>query len=104
MQEVITTLLKLGADINARDIEGDTPMHDAVRLGKFKVIKHLLAAGASLKLKNKNNQTPIDMVNLWIAETKHRKQNLQANEIMEAMSNHKEKEFPKSKLIGSKAF
>ena len=39
-------------DVNAKDKEGDTPMHDAVRLGRFKLIKTLLAAGANLRVKN----------------------------------------------------
>ena len=45
-------LIELGANINAKDREGDTPMHDAVRLGRFKLIKVLLAAGANLRVKN----------------------------------------------------
>lgn len=33
--------------------EGDTPLHDAVRLNRFKLIQLLLLHGGDLKLKNR---------------------------------------------------
>lgn len=32
--------------------EGDTPIHDAVRLGRFKAVKTLLMYGANLNIQN----------------------------------------------------
>lgn len=32
--------------------EGDTPMHDAVRLNRFKIIQLLLLHGANMNMKN----------------------------------------------------
>jgi len=78
IQESVETLIKLGADINAKDREGDTAMHDSVRLGKFKLIKLLLQAGANIKLKNSKKMTAVDMVQLWINDSK----NAQADQLM----------------------
>jgi len=41
-------------DFNARDYNGDTPLHDAVRFDHLPVVQVLLDAGADLTLKNKN--------------------------------------------------
>jgi len=37
--------------------DGDTPMHDAVRINRFKMIKLLMMHGASLHSKNKVSAT-----------------------------------------------
>jgi ankyrin repeat protein len=43
-----------------QDFNGDTALHDAARFGHAKVVAILIAAGASLTLKNKLGQTPSD--------------------------------------------
>ena len=107
-------LIKQGADVNARDRTGDTPIHDAVRLGKFRLIKTLLNHGANLRAKNQIGKSPIDMVHVWYAETKSD----YADAIMEQINNamvmqeHAEKKAQQpgygkggaKGLIGSKAY
>ncbi|KAH0623077.1 hypothetical protein JD844_031006 [Phrynosoma platyrhinos] len=45
--------------------EGDTPIHDAVRLGRFKAVKTLLMYGANLGIQNEEAVTPVDLVKDW---------------------------------------
>ena len=59
--EMITTLLKAGADIEARDKGGSTAlMAAAERNPNPEVITALLRAGADAKAKNKAGQTAFD--------------------------------------------
>ncbi len=46
--------------LDAQDFNGDTALHDAARFGHAKVVSILVAAGASLTVRNKLGQTPQD--------------------------------------------
>eukprot|EP01095_Lingulamoeba_sp_RSL-Kostka_P017191 TRINITY_DN879_c0_g1_i1.p1 TRINITY_DN879_c0_g1~~TRINITY_DN879_c0_g1_i1.p1 ORF type:complete len:416 (-),score=181.79 TRINITY_DN879_c0_g1_i1:73-1320(-) len=48
-------------DTNVQDYAGDTALHDAARFGHVEVVKALLDGGASTSLKNKKNQTSLDV-------------------------------------------
>ncbi|KAK3573953.1 hypothetical protein QTP86_032994 [Hemibagrus guttatus] len=50
--EVVEYLVTSGVQINAKDREGDTALHDAVRLNRYKIAKSLIQAGADMKVKN----------------------------------------------------
>lgn len=74
---------------------GDTPMHDAVRLGRYRVVKSLIMHGANLRVKNQMGKTPIDMVQLWYKETKattteSRKKNSVAVKMTDLLNEHAE--------------
>jgi ankyrin repeat protein len=56
--DAIRALVYWGADINARDRDGDTPLHEAVRCAKKQVITMLLLLGADVAIKNRWDQTP----------------------------------------------
>ena len=50
-----------GADLNAQDVEGNTPLHDAVSSKQAAAVRALLACGANAAIKNRAGQTPGDM-------------------------------------------
>ncbi|MFC1793884.1 ankyrin repeat domain-containing protein, partial [Planctomycetota bacterium] len=46
--KIVRLLVEAKADINAKDEEGNTPLHDASRTGKIEVVQLLIEAGASI--------------------------------------------------------
>jgi ankyrin repeat protein len=54
---------ELGADVNARDHNGYTPMHHAAARGDNDLITYLLSKGADPKAVARSGQTTIDMAN-----------------------------------------
>ena len=50
--ECVNYLLECGARINEKDCEGDTPLHDAIRLARPKVVRTLILHGANMTIKN----------------------------------------------------
>lgn len=52
-----------GADVNARDHEGNTAMHHAAARGDTEMIKYLVSKGADPKAVNREGQTTIDLAN-----------------------------------------
>lgn len=62
-------LLDAGAKINAVDDEGDTPLHEAARLGSVRGAEILLARGAKADVKNKAGETPLSIAK----ESEHRR-------------------------------
>jgi len=60
--EVVTLLLDLGADVNARnqnDHWGDTPLHAAAHGNQRAVAEALLTRGADIHARNPNGRTPL---------------------------------------------
>jgi len=57
----VTQLLKLGANVNARSISGQTPLAVAVRAGKTQNVKLLLAAGAYVNAPGPDGKTPLKL-------------------------------------------
>ena len=61
----VKLLLDRGANVHAKDSNGDTPLHEACRTGdstdeKNVVVEELLAYGADPNVKNNNGVTPLD--------------------------------------------
>ena len=52
-------LLEAGANPNARDESGQTPLHRAAGSGNAEAIEALAAAGANLEARNESGQTPL---------------------------------------------
>lgn len=67
-------MIKLGANPNAQDVEGNTPLHLCLKIlaedetknfEKLKNIgKELLFSGASRSITNAHGQLPIDLLNI----------------------------------------
>jgi ankyrin repeat protein len=59
--QTIQCLLDAGADINAQDKNGATPLHRAVRTRCAEAVKCLLESGSDATLKNKPGSTPFHL-------------------------------------------
>ena len=59
--ETIQCLLEAGAEINAQDKNGASPLHRAVRTRCAAAVKCLLKAGGNPTLKNKSGSTPFHL-------------------------------------------
>jgi len=57
----INWLTDQGADVNAFDERGETPLHDALRTRQYEVVLHLLRCGAQVDNLNEFGQTPLGM-------------------------------------------
>ena len=55
-------LINAGANMEAVDWNGDTPLHSAFGYGSVKTINFLIDAGASQTTVNHNNNTPFEMI------------------------------------------
>jgi ankyrin repeat protein len=54
---------ELGADVNARDANGYTPLHNAAARGDNELIMYLVSKGADVKAVSRRGQTTADMAN-----------------------------------------
>ena len=59
--ELVRMMLRPGVDVNARDKNGRTPLHEAVTMGGgVLVVKELLLAGARADIADRSGKTPLD--------------------------------------------
>lgn len=66
---LITVALSEGANINAQDDEGNTPLHHAACSNACDVVKLLIEKRANLRIENNSGETPIDRaLNEYIKE------------------------------------
>ena len=56
-------LIELGADVNARDYNAKTPLHNAAATGNNELILLLVEHGTDVRVKNRIGQTVVDMAN-----------------------------------------
>lgn len=58
---IISTLLAKGVPIDQQDVDGNTALHLCSLYGNTEMISLLITKGASLTVKNNNNETPLDV-------------------------------------------
>jgi ankyrin repeat protein len=58
---VALTLVKAGANLNAKGLDDDTPLHDAAIVGNLKLVKMLVERGADPCFKNRKGRAPYDV-------------------------------------------
>jgi len=57
--DAVLALIKLGANVNAKDLAGNTPLHCSCSNCSSSIVKILLDNGAKINLRNKNGETAI---------------------------------------------
>jgi len=57
--QIVELLIQSGADVNALEINGRTPLHDAANGGHLDVIDVLVRNGADLEAKDNEGMTPL---------------------------------------------
>lgn len=60
-EDIVKLLLDAGVDPNARDGNGETPLHEAARVGSNANARLLLDAGADPNIANDNHETVLDV-------------------------------------------
>ncbi|CAH0023619.1 unnamed protein product [Clonostachys rhizophaga] len=60
-KKCISLLFDAGAEVNTKNEFGDSPLHDACKIGDHGLIRMLLECGADLDSRNLNWQTPQDL-------------------------------------------
>ncbi len=80
---------ELGADVNARDHEGNTALHNAAARGDVEMIKYLVSKGADVTAVNREGKTTADMANGPVQRIQPWPEALKLLESLGAKNNHK---------------
>lgn len=80
---------ELGADVNARDHNGYTPLHHAAARGDVALIQYLVSKGADVKAVARTGQTTVDMANGPVQRVQPYPEAIELLESLGAINNHK---------------
>ena len=80
---------ELGADVNARDHEGNTALHHAAARGDNELILYLVSKGADVKAVNRAGETTVDMANGPVQRTQPFPDTIALLEKLGAKNNHR---------------
>jgi ankyrin repeat protein len=80
---------ELGADVNARDHNGYTPLHHAASRGDNELIQYLVSKGADVKAVSRSGQTTIDLANGPVQRVQPFPETIALLERLGAKNNHR---------------
>jgi ankyrin repeat protein len=80
---------ELGADVNARDHNGYTPLHHAASRGDNELIRYLVSKGADPKAVARSGQTTVDMANGPVQRVQPFPETIALLESLGAKNNHR---------------
>ena len=80
---------QLGADVNARDHEGNTALHHAAARGDNEMIQYLVSKGADVKAVNRAGETTADMANGPVQRVQPFPETIALLEKLGAKNNHR---------------
>ena len=80
---------ELGADVNARDLNGYTPVHHAAARGDNEMILYLVERGADVTLVARNGQTTVDLANGPVQRVQPFPETIALLESLGAKNNHR---------------
>ncbi len=78
----------VGADVNARDLDGYSPVHHAAARGDNALIEYLVAQGADVTLVSREGQTTVDMANGPVQRIQPFPETIALLESLGAVNNH----------------
>ena len=77
-----------GADVNARDFDADTPLHNAAFRGDNELIRYLLEKGADVMAVNRDGLTTVDKANSPVQRSEPHPATIKLLEGLGAKNNH----------------
>jgi ankyrin repeat protein len=80
---------ELGADVNARDHNGYTPLHHAASRGDNDLIRYLVSKGADVKAVSRGGQTTVDLANGPVQRVQPFPETVALLESLGAKNNHR---------------
>lgn len=80
---------ELGADVNARDHNGYTPLHHAASRGDNELIRYLVSKGADATAVSRNGQTTVDLANGPVQRIQPFPETITLLESLGAKNNHR---------------
>jgi uncharacterized protein len=80
---------EMHADVNARDHDGNTALHNAASRGDNEMIEYLVSKGADVTAVNRSGQTTVDMANGPVQRTQPYPATIALLEKLGAKNNHK---------------
>ena len=79
---------ELGADVNARDHDGYSPLHHAAARGDNELIRYLVGQGADVAVVSRRGQTTVDMANGPVQRIQPFPETIELLEGLGAVNNH----------------